>query len=122
MSVSTLRLLSNYRQQEQAYQAVLELAHQSADALREGLPLDALHRINEQKRELLQQVARLERQAEVDQADWRRQPRAGRPGVELEALLARITSLIEQILRQEHETELWIEHGAGLRQVAPEAG
>jgi len=112
MSFELMHLLANYRQQELAYEEVLRLAQEGAEKARSGEALAELQAINLRKRKLLSHVSRLERRAELHKLSWAPSPHATAAGVELESLLTRITHLIDQILRCEHETDLWILQGA----------
>ena len=60
---------------------------------------------------------RLERRAELHKLQWAPTPHATAAGVELETLLTRITHLIDQILRCEHDTDLWILQGPARSEV-----
>lgn len=119
MSANTLKLLTHYQQQLASYERVLALANDGVGVVRDGRPLEELHSVNLRKKELLDEIARRETLVATQKQEWRRLPRSGAASVELEALLARITALIELILRQEHETDRWILHGSGMQEAAP---
>ena len=112
MSPETEALLNAYRRQEDAYRRVLELAVEGSRLLRDGRPLAELHRVNLQKKLILQELARADLQKGSEITESRVAPSVGDASAELEGLLMRISSLIERILHQERETDRWIVHGS----------
>jgi hypothetical protein len=113
VSAALTRLLSAYREQAHAYEAVLELAQEGVAAVRAGAPLLLLHELNVRKRGCLEHIEQIEAGIAADKQAWRAGARAGREALELERLLAELTDLIEQILACERETDRWVVQGAG---------
>lgn len=104
-------LLGAYRQQESLYARVLELAEQGLQRLKAGGGLEELDELNRRKADLLGELRRTEEAITLEKERCEESGAVETNSAELDAVLANISVLIDQILLAERAIEHWIVQG-----------
>jgi len=102
------RLCSLYEEEIQVYGRVLTLSRQQGNLIRQGMPLGEIRSLLEQKMECLNLIVRLENAEKVARDEWEKGKAqwssSGRSRIQ--SVLARVGSMIENILICEEENDL----------------